>query len=73
MPGCTLFVSTDILVPLSAPAASYPMPQSAGLLGRSFYLQALASDPLVNLLGAVRIGSDAEWEAHERFLSKDCG
>ncbi|MCC6784527.1 MAG: hypothetical protein IT457_16910 [Planctomycetes bacterium] len=57
MPGCRLFVSTELASPLfnwSGQATWMALiPNDMSLAGRSFYLQALAIDRVANPLGAV--------------------
>lgn len=53
MPGCTLFISSEVLSTLTSPVWSLPMPSAQIGLGRSLYLQAALIDPAANALGVV--------------------
>jgi len=55
MPGCTLFVSGEVDLPLSvsgnAGTVSVPIPNDSALLGGPFYNQAVVRDVAANVLG----------------------
>jgi hypothetical protein len=55
MPGCTLYVSADVLsiVPVAAGNATWslPIPANAALIGQPFYNQAASIDPAANAAG----------------------
>ena len=55
MPGCTIYCSADITVPLTASSGlanwSFTIPYDVGLIGAFAYQQALVLDPAVNLMG----------------------
>ena len=58
MTGCTLYTSTDILIPLTANAAgaasvNIKVPAWAGLENSLFYSQVLVLDAKANTLGLV--------------------
>ncbi len=66
MPGCTLYVSMDLFVPVPNPASiaslTVPIPNTASMVGQSFYNQCFTVDP-----GATPLGVIASNAGHARI------